>query len=420
MPYAVIDPDGNVRYLVDSVQQAVQAASQFSSHVLVENGPVPDAQLGGSLGALSLDRPKIALAASGLKRMPLPTEQHMSLEEAHAKLQRFFPTSKTVIGHKVKGRRVFFREPKQMPITAYATPRGMVNNILGQNYKTAKVDEESDAAHEALADVQGLSILPSTSYREAAGSPARNACVGASPACIASCLVYSGHNTIDEYNVLVKAARAKALVQEQKAFLRILHEAVGKHAKFRNAVPYVRLNVFSDLPWELICPELFEAHPKLSFYDYTKVENRETPANYDLTYSFSGVNHAQVAHELTRGRRIAVVFIPTSRIPAKGRKRGAGLPKELDVSMFGGSGMVPVLDGDVSDVRPRDPGGVIVGLRWKVPMGRQKEAFAQAQEASFAVPVQEYNGLLIAASSARQEPIEDADDSDVDELDEVA
>lgn len=418
MPYAVIDPDGNVRYLVDTVQQAVQAASQFSSQVLVENGPVPDAGLGDALGALSLDRPKIALAASGLKRMPLPVD--MSLEEAHAKLQPFFPTSKAVMGKKVNGKRVLYPEPKIVPLATYSTPKRMVENLLGQNYKTAKVDEESNEKHEAAANVQGLSLLPSTSFREAAGAPARNACVGASPACIASCLVYSGHNMVDEYNVMVKAARAKALVQQPRAFLRILHEAVGRHAKFRNAEPYVRLNVFSDLPWELICPELFEAHPKLQFYDYTKVENRQTPKNYDITFSFSGINHAQVGHELSRGRRIAVVFIPTERISAKGRARGAGLPKELDAAMFGGSGRVPVIDGDVSDVRPRDPGGVIVGLRWKVPMGRQKEAFAQAQEASFAVPVQEYNGVLVAASSARQEPIEDADDRDEDELDEVA
>jgi hypothetical protein len=421
MPYAVIDSDGNVRYLVDDVRQAVQAASQFSPYVQVENGPDPDAQLSG-LGALSLERPRISLAASGLSQMPLPTEKDMSLEEAHKRLKRFFPTTKTVISRKVNGKRVFFDTPKQVAVKAYDTPREMIKNILGQNYKTAKVDEESDSAHEEKADVQGLSLLPSTSFREAAGGTARNACVGASPACIASCLVYSGHNMIDQYNVLVKAARSKALVHEPKAFVRILSEAVARHAKIKTAQPYVRLNVFSDLPWELICPELFDAYPKLGFYDYTKVENRETRPNYDLTFSFSGVNHAQVGHELSRGRRIAVVFIPPARVPSKGRARGEGLPKKLDSRMFGVDlGMVDVVDGDVSDVRPRDPGGVIVGLRWKVPMGRQAEAFAHAKETSFAVPVQEIGGVLVAATSARMEPITDADDQDdEDELDAVA
>lgn len=418
MLYAVIDPDGFVRNLVDNVNQAVQAASHYAPFVHVESGPVSRAGLSGlgDLGALYLERPVNALRMSGIEPFSMPT---MSIEEAHATLLPYFPTHKLVRGQKINGKRVFFEIPKQVQITGYSTPTKMADNLLGQNYKTAKEDE----SFETRADVQGLSLLPSLSYGEAAQTPgARNACVGASEACIKSCLVYSGHNTIDPYNVQIKAARTRALVQQPRAFVRMLAEAISRHQRVRKAQPYVRLNVFSDLPWELICPDLFEQFKNMSFYDYTKVENRNTPSNYDLTFSFSGVNHAQVGYELSRGRRIAVVFIPPERIPSKGRARGAGLPSHLDAAMFGGSGMIPVIDGDVSDVRPRDPGQVIVGLRWKIPMGRQEEAFAQARQSAFAVPVERVGDALIAATSARMEPLVDADDEldDAESIQEVA
>lgn len=397
MPYAVIDADGNVRDVVPDVDDAIDVASQFAPTISVENGPQDSGLAGfGDLGAVSTRRPEHALKMSGLKRMPLPTEATMPLEEAHKRLLPFFPTE-----------RFLKKENRWIPVTAYDTAKKMSDRMLGQNYKTAK----KDLAIETNTNVQGLSLLPARSLHTQPGFSKINSCVGASPACIASCLVYSGHNTVDPYNAVVKAARLKSLIKEPAAFLRMLSENIARHARIRNAMPYVRLNVFSDIPWELVCPELFDAFSSLAFYDYTKVENRSPPSNYDLTFSFSGINQQQVAHELSRGRRIAVVFIPPRRIPAEGRARGEGLPSYVDVGdLFGSTlGSLPVVDGDVSDVRPRDAAPSIVGLRWKIPMGRQEVAFAQAQEAAFAVPVLDYNGMLIAATSARNEPIADVD-----------
>lgn len=411
MPYAVIDPDGNVRDVVPDVDAAVQVASHFSPIVQVENGPEPRSGVGGELGALNLNRPQHALKMCGVSPMRLPDDNMMTLDQAHALLFPYFPTkrfNRTREGVEVN---------EWTPVTAYDTPQKMSERLLGQNYKTAK----KDLGIEENTDVQGLSLLPARSLAKEQGFGKINACVGASAACIASCLVYSGRNTIDPYNSIVKAARYKALVGQPVAFLRMLSENIRRHSRIRNAEPYVRLNVFSDLPWELICPELFTAHSGVKFYDYTKVENRELRSDYDLTFSFSGDNKAQVAHELERGRRVAVVFIPPTRIHAEGRARGAGMPDQLDTDdVFGTRFGEPleVIDGDVSDVRPRDPGRSIVGLRWKIPMGRQKEAFAQAQEAAFAVPVEDYDGILIAATSARNEPIFDTDDDLDDEYDE--
>ncbi|MGH7176819.1 MAG: hypothetical protein ACREJC_05505, partial [Tepidisphaeraceae bacterium] len=87
MPYAVIDPDGNVRDLVPDVDTAVQVASQFSSIVQVENGPAPQLGLGGELGALNMNQPAHALRMSGLEsKSPfrIPDDNVITLEQAHA------------------------------------------------------------------------------------------------------------------------------------------------------------------------------------------------------------------------------------------------------------------------------------------------------------------------------------------------
>jgi hypothetical protein len=440
VPYVVIDPDGNVRDLVPDVHAAVQAASQFSPLVQVENGPQRTGLGDLSDRRLDLAHPKKALARCGVKPMSLPT---MSLDEAWKELVPYFPTTKLVRGKGKGKQRIFYEQPIEVPITAYSTPSKMARHLLGKNYKTAKEDLD----FEVNTTVKGLSLLPSRSLAGKAGYERFanvDACVGASAACIAGCLVYSGHNDIDPYNSYVKAQRYKALVEKPQAFMRMLSENIAIHGRSRTAEPYVRLNVFSDLPWELICPELFAHHGGVNFYDYTKVANRDlsgTP-NYDLTFSFSGENKAGVAHELSRGRRIAVVFIPTVIVPAKERERGEGLPESLDTDGLFGTNFghpLEVRDGDVSDVRPRDPGRArgehgdvpsIIGLRWKVPMGKQEEAIAKARASGFAieappepayvVPVEEYGDLLIAATSARNEPIHDGDEDDEDDVEEAA
>ncbi len=302
MPYAVIDPDGNVRDLVPDVNAAVQVAAQYSPIVQVEHGPQIRGLGGLDDRRLNLAHPAEALRRCGVKPMALPT---MSLEEAWKQVVPYFPTTKRVKSKRSNGERVFYDQPIQVPITAYSTPHGLATHLLGKNYKTAKEDLDFEVA----ATVKGLSLLPSQSLTGKPGFERFsniNACVGASAACIAGCLVYSGHNDIDPYNAQVKAQRYKALVEKPAAFMRLLSENIAIHGRSRPAEPYVRLNVFSDLPWELICPELFAHHSSVQFYDYTKVVNRDLSQipNYDLTFSFSGENHALVAFELNRGRRL--------------------------------------------------------------------------------------------------------------------
>jgi hypothetical protein len=423
--YAVLDPDGNLVDVVSDVDAALEVGSQVADDILIEQSPEPTPAMAGSfLGGFGAAAPSMleqAVARAGIPGpVPIPLNMNMDLEEAWEKLYPYFPKTrfyKTYRGETIN---------RKLPINTYSTPEKMSARILGQNYKTAK----KDLSFEDNTNVQGLSLLPATNMKRA-GFKKVDSCVGASPACIASCLVYAGHNETDPYNKIVKRARHEALLREPQAFVRMLAENIERHSRRRTAIPFVRLNVFSDLPWEILCPDLFAEFPELSYYDYTKVAGRDPArygaSNYDLTFSYSGINQDAVASELARGRRVAVVFIPLEHVPADKRARGEGLPRTLDTTAFFNSdlGKVKVIDGDVSDVRPYDPGQVIVGLRWKipkkraesgnVPTGRAAKLLQKARTMGFAVPVENRNGVLIAAVGARHEPMEDPDDRDDDD-----
>lgn len=118
--------------------------------------------------------------------------------------------------------------------------------------------------------------------------------------------------------------------------------------------PLVRLNGTSDIRWETVgltvdgidYANIFDVFPDVQFYDYTKDANRKAlPSNYDLTFSYSGVEGFQpfVDAAVVKGMRMAVVFRSEATIPASFRG-------------------IPVVSGDKSDVRHLDAQGVIVGL----------------------------------------------------------
>lgn len=132
-------------------------------------------------------------------------------------------------------------------------------------------------------------------------------------------------------------------------------------------IPLVRLNGTQDHRWEsepveldgVTYPNLMALFPDVQFYDYTKLANRRgIPANYDLTFSYSGLPGFQpfVARALATGMRVAVVFRDRASIPAM----------FLDL---------PVVDGDDSDLRPLDPPGSIVALYAKGKAKRDVSGF---------------------------------------------
>lgn len=388
--FAVVDPNGELRAYGSNLHKAVEHASTYSERVVVEGADGSGGVLAG-FGDFAAKEPslmpQLALSNAGLRPIDIDTVMRMSLEEAHAKLLPYFPQSRTRKSGEV------------VAVGTYKTAKSMAENLLGQNYKTSKETPEDPSS------VMGLSLLPYDMGKKMSSKslPMRGLglCVGSSAACRQACLVYSGHNMIDIYNMVVKTARTESLLLEPEAFARMLVEGVGRHVKPRRGgngyEPFVRLNVFSDVPWELVFPGLFEMYGEANFYDYTKVPGRMPPSNYDLTFSYSGVNQTYVEYELGRGRRIAVVFLVPGTLQTR---REQSLPPT-----FMGHGVV---DGDVSDVRPRDPAPGVVGLRWKLPLGQTADKRQDNQNA-FVVPCVEVDGVLVASQSARQEPIVDPD-----------
>lgn len=108
-------------------------------------------------------------------------------------------------------------------------------------------------------------------------------------------------------------------------------------AKVRNAIREACAHIDADL----------------AFYEYTK--NWDTKAtDHHVTLSRSEtITDAQVLEAVSRGLSVAVVF---------STKRGQPLP----TTYLG----IPVIDGDISDDRTRDPKGYIIGLRAKGRMAR--------------------------------------------------
>lgn len=260
---------------------------------------------------------------------------------------------------------------KYMPDTkAYATPAKMKKAFIVANAKTTKAVEGTVATGGMIVPPsisRGLALLPYDLARILSPvklpiAEAVGLCVGSSKACRSTCLVYSGQNQAVKWNDIVKMKRTQALVLEPLAFLRMFVESIRAHVKASKKagmVPYVRPNIYSDIPWEIFCPDLFKNLPDVSFYDYTKVAGRDTSEtpNYDLTFSYSGENISLCEQELDRGRRVAVVFLRRT-------KSGERPADPVDDIVFLGR---PVVDGDLHDLRPLDKKGVVVGLRYKRP-----------------------------------------------------
>lgn len=217
----------------------------------------------------------------------------------------------------------------------------------------------------------------------------QNGCAFASKGCRMVCLADAGQryatnsdffgrktNELDERTGrLLLGFTQAAFIANPLCFLRVLIEACLQHAitheleahryliedSYKNPTaspefdvpkyiqkipPAVRLNVFSDYPWELIYPDLFKlfdgktrfpgenVYPFIQFYDYTKIPGRvptraraaieayfldeltfekkpyKLPPNYHITFSYSGSalskEYSDIASEL--GQNTTFVF----------------------------------------------------------------------------------------------------------------
>lgn len=174
--------------------------------------------------------------------------------------------------------------------------------------------------------------------------------------CEAACLYSAGRGAFTSVQQS-RIDKAKWFHQDRASFMEQLKRDIArlvKKAEAAGMIPLVRLNGTSDIRWEsipvvagpVVFANIMEAFPGVQFYDYTKLANRKgIPANYDLTFSYSGTPAYQkfVHQAKANGMRIAVVFRDRKGIPA---------------SFLG----MECVDGDDSDIRHLDPQGVVVAL----------------------------------------------------------
>jgi hypothetical protein len=184
-----------------------------------------------------------------------------------------------------------------------------------------------------------------------------NVCPRSTPACRPPhCVAMSGKGGLDR-NVRVRVMRTTFLAADPEAFLCLLAYEIDCEVLLYGHLN-VRLNEFSDLEWEVIAPWLFERWPTVTFYDYTKIWERQTPANYRLTLSASNrTSLGKIAEAVDQGREVAVVVSV---------RRSEPMP-----STFHGR---PMIDGDKTDDRTNDR-GVVIGLRPKGTMGKSAMVF---------------------------------------------
>jgi len=130
-------------------------------------------------------------------------------------------------------------------------------------------------------------------------------------------------------------------------------KALVTKANKLNLIPVVRLNGTSDIQFEAYnftfdnvkYANIFELFPNVQFYDYTKIPSRKNiPSNYDLTFSYSGLDRFQGVYRKAKSnpvfKRFAVVFDKHADIPV----------------MFDG---MTTIDGDKTDLRFLDGSGIV-------------------------------------------------------------
>ena len=205
-----------------------------------------------------------------------------------------------------------------------------------------------------------------------------NLCAKASKGCAEACLFGSGAARFDAVQQ-GKINKTEYFIHDMKGFMAQLYHEIEAIEKKHNDVEgdkklsfngsvlrhkrfAIRLNGTSDFPFENYRYKLrgnkniFELFPNITFYDYTKLDNRFNkvlPKNYSLTFSRSEENHDETLDILNRGYNVAVVF---------GVKDEANLPE----TYLG----YPVINGDESDLRFLDDKNVVVGLKYKYLTGK--------------------------------------------------
>lgn len=189
-----------------------------------------------------------------------------------------------------------------------------------------------------------------------------NVCPFSTEECRIGCLATSGRVIMESRSgqskiVDARIKRTKLFFEEQQFFFDWMKseiESAQRKAEREGYAFAIRLNGTSDIEWEQYRmyegKTIFEVFSDVQFYDYTKHPLRAFNEidNYQVTLSYTGKNKVAALRALSKGLNVAVIF---------NVKKGQKLPLTWND--------YPVIDGDVTDYRPNDGSGVVVGLRFK-------------------------------------------------------
>ncbi len=225
--------------------------------------------------------------------------------------------------------------------------------------------------------ITGLSLAP-------ARLSGYNMCAGSSPECRKFCLFGTGmasefmHKQSVGHNSIwaTRIVKTHWYMEDRLSFMDRLTLQIGNLAKKHDRLG-VRLNVFSDRPWETqqvhvdqiqakragvnpgVYRNLMDVFPQVQFYDYTKILKRlstwSLPKNYHLTFSLCEDNSLAAVTALSKGYNVAAVM------------------DEMPDRFLGHR----VIDGDEHDLRFLDPTPVVVRLKPKGSLARSGSPFVQ-------------------------------------------
>jgi hypothetical protein len=190
-----------------------------------------------------------------------------------------------------------------------------------------------------------------------------NACPGSTAGCRSACLNTAGRGGFAPV-AYARHIRMAFLVTWPFEFGVLLAHEITRQLGAFGAIGF-RPNCVSDIRWEISTPRMLAwlAANSVSVYDYTAWAPRLRAAGpeYRLTYSAKENHTVDAIRELIAGgHNVAVPFAV---------RKGQPLPATWH-------GM-RVIDGDVTDYRPSDPQGVIVGLRAKGAAIKDESGFVR-------------------------------------------
>ena len=214
-----------------------------------------------------------------------------------------------------------------------------------------------------------------------------NTCPKATAGCKAACLNTAGRGGMfkrgENTNTIQQARirKTKLFYENREYFFSLLIkdiELAQKQSAKLGLITVFRLNGTSDISFEkypvkrngIEYANIFAAFPNIQFYDYTKILGRKVNniSNYSLTFSAADGNDNDVFKAIQQGYNIAMVF---------NLKKTLEMPEYHIVSYTGGSMVMPVFNGDESDLRFLDPKGVVVGLYAKGKAKKDTSGFVK-------------------------------------------